>query len=76
MRRWNKIGINAGAHRGDVLSRGGALGIYTGEGVPWHIKGGGVLGACTTQIRGGGLRNVHSPKKWVLGNLSSTKRRY
>ena len=48
--------------------------------VPWHIcagtfqKGVLLLGAGTSQKGGGGIRNLHSPKKWVLMNLTCTKR--
>ena len=42
--------------------------------MPWHIgagtsqKGVLLLGVGTSQKRG--IRNVHSPKKWVLMNVS------
>ena len=74
-------------HRGDVIS-GVGHSEYIPVGVcPGTYRGGGgglrcgqspkkgVLGAGTTK-KGGCLRNVHSPKKWVIRNLSCTKRRY
>ena len=43
---------------------GGLLGIYIGEGVPWHTKKGG----------GGGLRCGHNPKRGVLGTGTAPKK--
>ena len=50
----------------EVMNNGGGGLIYIGGVCTVHIRGGGVLGAGTTQ-RGGGLRCGQSPGGGVLG---------
>ena len=61
MRRWNIIGINVDVFfiQRICYQWGGALGIYTGGGVPLHIRGGLRCGHSSK----GGLMCGHKPKK-------------